>query len=281
MASPKSLSRSSAIAAARAAGLAALTWVVSQPVGRGGRADREDLRFVGGAAPLRVEGCRGPARSARGDRRRRRPAAAPRTGAAISTEAAIAPCHSSSSTSVTAAGRCASVGRGEDRERHAGGGGRRVGAADPGRVVGGEGRVAEFFGRLGRRGLLFLCGCFRRCLGRRRRGFRLRACSSRRRRAPPRRGRPTATRTSPPIAFSAAGIGLRRRSSSRAGFGVLLRWASRALGFRLGRVLPASPRRRHVVAGRSALMGRFPATAGTLQAGRWLAGQLIFLGLVD
>jgi hypothetical protein len=35
------------------------------------------------------------------------------------------------------------------------------------------------------------------------------------------------------------------------------------------------------VAGTSALMGCFRAKAGTVQAGRWLAGQLTFRGLVD
>jgi hypothetical protein len=34
-------------------------------------------------------------------------------------------------------------------------------------------------------------------------------------------------------------------------------------------------------AGKSALMGRFPGKAGTVQAGRWLAGQLVFGELVD
>jgi hypothetical protein len=33
--------------------------------------------------------------------------------------------------------------------------------------------------------------------------------------------------------------------------------------------------------GKSALMGRFPAKGGTVQAGRWLAGQLTFEVLVD
>ena len=121
------------------------------PSGVGDVADREGLGAAGGLAALRVE------RVERLRGRRRAGSSAPeirigaRTGAAIRTEAAIAPGQSSSSTRVTAAGRCAGVGRGEDGERDAGGVGGRVGAADPGRVVGREGRVAELFGRLGAR----------------------------------------------------------------------------------------------------------------------------------
>ena len=79
-------------------------------------------------------------------------------------------------------------GRGEDGERHAGRGGRRVGAADPGRVVGGEGRVAEFFGRLGGGRLLFFGRLFGRGGPAPARACRP-ACSSRHRRARRRRGR--------------------------------------------------------------------------------------------
>ena len=75
-----------------------------------------------------------------------------RTGAAIRTAAAIAPAQSSSPTTVTASGRCSRGGRGEDGERGAGGVGGRVGAADPGRVVGREAGIAERFGGLRRGG---------------------------------------------------------------------------------------------------------------------------------
>ena len=160
-----------------------------------------------------------------------------RTGAAISTAAATAPCQSSSSTRVTAVGSLRDFGRGEDGERDAGRGGRRVRAADPGRVVGREGGIAELFGRLGGRGLLFLGGRFGRGLGRRRRRFFRRACSSRRHRARRRRGRRARPATRPPIAFSAAGTGLRcawrdgRRSALTASAGVV---ASAALGRLVG-----------------------------------------------
>ena len=78
-----------------------------------------------------------------------------------------------SSTRVTAAGRCAAVGRGEDRERDPGGVGGGVVAADPGRVLGREGGIAE----LGRR----LAGCGRAALVLR--AGRRRPAAPRRRRA--------------------------------------------------------------------------------------------------
>ena len=76
-----------------------------------------------------------------------------------------------------------------------------------------------------------------------------------------------ATTTSPAIAFSANGTGLRRRLARGGGGG----------GGGFGACFAAGG----FAAGTSALIGRFLATAGTLHAEHWLAGQISFQRLAD
>ena len=167
---PSSLLRSASIATARAAGFSSPSLGRPQPVRRGGAADDEGLGFVGCAASLRIEGVEGLGGgvgkvAAGGDEQRR-----PHRGRHQD-------CRRDRSLPVAFVdqrdrrGPLRDLGRGEDGERHAGRGGRRVGAADPGRVVGGKRRVAQFFGRFGGGGLLFLGRRFGRGLDRRRRGL--------------------------------------------------------------------------------------------------------------
>src|SRR5665811_2527273 len=75
-----------------------------------------------------------------------------------------------------------------------------------------------------------------------------------------------ASANSPAIAFSAPGIGLRRRFGLAVGFRA---WVGGCLGFGAPPPCGRAP-------GTSALIGCSRATAGTLQARSWLVGQLSF-----
>ncbi len=141
-----------------------------QPVRHGGAADGKGLRFVGRAAPLRIEGVEGLGRrvgkiAAGGDEQRR----PHRGGHQDRRRDRALPVVFVDQRDRR--GSLRDLGRGEDGERHAGRGGRSVGAADPGRVVGGKRRVAQLFGRFGGGGLLFLGRRFGCGLDRRRRGL--------------------------------------------------------------------------------------------------------------
>ena len=144
---PKRRSRSSAIAGGDRRGSAARHPDRLQPRRCARRADREDRGPVGGGASLRVERAQGfdaghrhlvlgGDQDRRPDRRRHQH----RGGDRGLGRGFVDQRHRRRSLGV--------VGRGEDGERRAGGVGGRVVAADPGRVLGREGRVAELGGRL-------------------------------------------------------------------------------------------------------------------------------------
>ena len=149
-AEPKRRSRRAAIAAAVAAALPALTTRDLAAVRRRDVADREGGRAAGRLVALgveRVERFRGRVGEAVGagdqhrrpHRRRHQHRGGDRARPVVFADQGHR-------------GRAlGGGGRGEHRERHAGGVGGRVGAADPGRVAGREGGVAELFGALGRR----------------------------------------------------------------------------------------------------------------------------------
>ena len=174
------------------------------------------------------------------------------------------PCQSSSSTRVTAAGRCAALRRrGRPRARPPAAFGGRVGAADPGRVVGREGGIAELFGRCSAVGrLLFGLG---RAAARVGAGADLGSAWS----EPPPPSiaatmKTTATSDEPGDRLQRGGTGLRRRFGRRRGS------ASRP---RAPRRRPARPGRldgRRSAAGTSALIGRFgPRRKATRRAAGW------------
>ena len=202
------------------------------------------------------------------DARRRAAPSAPeirigaRTGAAISTAAAIAPCQSASSTRVTAAGRCAVAGRGEDGERDAGRVGGGVGSRRPGsccwsRRPDSRARSVE---RVGRGGVVLHRGVAAdRGRGAVRAAPAAAAAADDRGDDEDDRDR----RRSPRSAFSGSGTRPRRR------FGALARRlrASAAWGAS-ARPLAGAASRRSLAAGTSALIGRFLATAGKATCAR-------------
>ena len=225
-------------------------------------------------------------RSRRAFRRAPEKRSGARTGGAISTEAAIAPAQSSSPTRVTAAGRWASVGRGEDGERDA----RRRWRPGRSRRSG----SCCWSRRRGSRAASATCGAGSPpaavAAGRsRRRGAALGRRSCRRRRCRDDRGddeddgdeRPgrraaSASATSAGVAARRLRLGRLRSAAPRLASPRRLRLAS----FSSGRLRCSS------VGGTSALIGRFGLTAGNAtrassavrteySSGDWLTDQSI------
>ena len=108
----KSLFRRSAIAAARPAGLVALTWVVRKSSGAAAEPIAKACALSVALLPW-GESVSSACSVGSGRSPPEEISSGARTGAAISTEAATAPCHSSSSTSVTAVGRWATLAEGK------------------------------------------------------------------------------------------------------------------------------------------------------------------------